>query len=115
MHGDAAFCASVGLVAGRLNATGAVVVCPLAERFYGKRLLALYFVPGILGEIFAYQWAPSGAGSSLGIAGVTGGLFALTFLHRQEIPSGLRYLRFLALPVRSLCALVETPTVRRYL
>jgi membrane associated rhomboid family serine protease len=73
-----------------LNGAGAVIVCPLAERFYGKRLLALYFVPGILGEIFAYQWAPNGAGSSLGIAGVTGGLFALTFLHRQEISKWAR-------------------------
>src|SRR5437773_2626645 len=40
------------------NGVGAIFLCPLAERFYGKRLLSLYFVPGILGEIFAYQWFP---------------------------------------------------------
>jgi len=67
------------------NGVGAIFLCPLAERFYGKRLLALYFVPGILGEIFAYQWIPNGAGSSLGLAGVLGSLFAFTFSHRSEI------------------------------
>ena len=69
------------------NGVGAIFLCPLAERFYGKRLLALYFVPGILGEIFAYQWFPNGAGSSLGLAGVLGSLFAFTFSHRSEISS----------------------------
>ena len=68
-----------------INGAGAVVVCPLAERFYGKQLLALYFVPGILGEVFSYFWGSNGAGSSLGIAGVVGGLFAFTFFHRSEI------------------------------
>ena len=68
-----------------VNGVGAVVVCPLAEKFYGKKLLALYFIPGILGEIFAYFWSPNGAGSSLGIAGVVGGLFAFIFFRRQEI------------------------------
>jgi len=67
------------------NGVAAVFLCPLAERFYGRRLLALYFVPGILGEIFAYQWFPNGAGSSLGLAGVLGSLFAFTFSHRSEI------------------------------
>jgi membrane associated rhomboid family serine protease len=68
------------------NGVAAVIVCPLAERLYGKRLLALYFIPGVLGEVFGYLWRPNGAGSSLGIAGVVGGLFAFTFLHRQEVP-----------------------------
>lgn len=67
-----------------INGAGAVIVCPLAERFYGRKLLALYFIPGILGEIFAYVWAPNGAGSSLSIAGVMGGLFAFIFFHRQK-------------------------------
>jgi membrane associated rhomboid family serine protease len=66
-----------------INGAGAVFVCPLAENIYGKRLLALYFVPGILGEIFAYRWDPTGAGSSLAIAGVMGGLFAFTFFYRS--------------------------------
>lgn len=69
-----------------INGVAAVIFCPLAETLYGKRLLALYFVSGVLGEIFGYAWSPNSAGSSLGIAGVIGGLFAFAFLHRQEIP-----------------------------
>lgn len=68
-----------------INGIAAVVFCPLAERLYGKRLLALYFVPGVLGEIFGYLWSPDSAGSSLGIAGVTGGLFAFALLRRKEL------------------------------
>jgi len=68
-----------------INGVAAVILCPLAERLYGKRLLALFFIPGVLGEIFGYLWNPNFAGSSLGIAGVIGGLFAFTFLYRQEI------------------------------
>ena len=84
------FVQALGLWQCCINGVGAVIVCPLAERFYGKRLLALYFVPGILGEVFAYQWGPNGAGSSLGIAGVMGGLFAFTFFHRSEISRSAR-------------------------
>lgn len=73
-----------------INGLAAVILCPLAERLYGKRLLALYFVPGILGEIFGYLWSPNMAGSSLGIAGVIGGLFAFTFLHRREVSNPAR-------------------------
>jgi membrane associated rhomboid family serine protease len=60
------------------------------EKLYGKKLLALYFVSGVLGEIFAYIWSPDGAGSSLGIAGGIGGLFAFTFLCHQEVPRFVR-------------------------
>src|SRR5204863_1079554 len=49
-----------------INGIAAVVPFPLAERLYGKRLLILYFAPGVFGEIFAYFWSPNGAGSSLG-------------------------------------------------
>ncbi len=79
------FVQSLGWPHACVNGVGAVSLCPLAERFYGKRILALYFVPGILGEIFAYQWNPDGAGSSLGLAGLWGGLFGFTFFHRSEI------------------------------
>ena len=79
------FVQSFGWLHACANGVGAIFLCPLAERFYGKRILAFYFVPGILGEIFAYQWFPNGAGSSLGLAGVLGSLFAFTFSHRSEI------------------------------
>ena len=51
----------------------------------------------MLGEIFAYAWSPNGAGSSLGIAGVVGSLFAFTFLARQEIPRLARIFAVLGL------------------
>jgi rhomboid protease GluP len=72
------------------NGIGAVVFCPLAERLYGKWLWVLYFVSGIFGEIFGYAWNPTGAGSSLAIAGVIGGLFAFAFAHQREIPRAAR-------------------------
>lgn len=68
------------------NGVAAIIFLPIAERLYGKRLWALYFVPGVSGEVFAYAWGLDGAGSSLGIAGVMGSLFAFTFLHRRELP-----------------------------
>jgi membrane associated rhomboid family serine protease len=68
------------------NGVAAIIFLPLAERLYGKRLWALYFVPGVTGEIFAYAAGSNGAGSSLGIAGVIGSLFAFVFLHRRELP-----------------------------
>jgi rhomboid protease GluP len=67
------------------NGITALFLLPLAEKFCGKRLLALYFVPGIVGEIFNYVWSPIGAGSSLGIYGVMGGLFTFACRHRTEI------------------------------
>ena len=80
-----------------INGVAAVIYCPLAERFYGKRLLALYFVPGILGEVVAFLWAQNGAGSSLGIAGVEGGLFALAFVHRSELSRSARIFAILGI------------------
>jgi len=73
-----------------INGVTAITLFPLAERLYGKGLLALYFVPGVLGEIFGYLWDPNFAGSSLGIAGVMGSLFAFGFLRRQAIPKTAR-------------------------
>jgi len=67
-----------------VNCVMAIIFCPLAERLYGKKLWALYFIPGVVGEIFGYFWEPDNAGASLGITGVMGGLFAFVFLHRRE-------------------------------
>ncbi|MDB6028913.1 MAG: hypothetical protein JWM68_5136 [Verrucomicrobiales bacterium] len=69
-----------------VNGIAALIFCPLGERLYGKGMLALYFIPGLVGEIVGYSWVPDGAGSSLGICGVMGGLLTLAYLHRQQIP-----------------------------
>lgn len=51
----------------------------------GKKLWVLYFVPGVVGQIFGYLWSPNTAGASLGIAGVMGGLLAFVVLHGREL------------------------------
>jgi membrane associated rhomboid family serine protease len=70
------------------NGLAALFVLPLAEKFYGKRLLALYFVSGLTGEICFYTLEPgaNGGGSSVAIYGVMGGLFIYAFRHRRELP-----------------------------
>jgi membrane associated rhomboid family serine protease len=68
-----------------VNGVAALIFCPLAERLYGKKLWALYFIPGVVGQLFGYWWSPYTAGSSLGIAGVMGGLLAFVLLHRREL------------------------------
>ena len=68
-----------------VNGVAAIIFCPLSERFYGKKLWALYFIPGVAGQIFGYMWSPDMAGSSLGISGVMGGLFAFVVWHRREL------------------------------
>jgi membrane associated rhomboid family serine protease len=71
------------------NGLAALFLLPLAEKFFGKRLLALYFVSGIVGsEVFFYTFEPgsNGGGSSVAIYGVMGGLFVYAFRHRREFP-----------------------------
>ena len=49
----------------------------LAERIFGHwRWLLLYLVGGITGEIAGYAWQPFGAGASVGLFGLIGGLLA---------------------------------------
>ena len=85
------FVQAYGWVQACINGVAAVVFCPLAERLYGKKLLALYFIPGVLGQIFGYLWSPNTAGSSLGIAGVIGGLFAFALFHRHELSRSAQF------------------------
>ncbi len=71
------------------NGLAALFLLPLAEKFYGKGLLALYFVSGIIGsEVFFYTLEPgsTGGGSSVAIYGVMGSLFIYAFRHRREFP-----------------------------
>jgi membrane associated rhomboid family serine protease len=81
---------------------------------YGKRLLALNFIPGVLGEIFGYLWRPAFAGSSLGIAGVMGSLFAFTFSRRNEVSKRALLFAVAGIAAGSLCALTAIHTVRRF-
>jgi rhomboid protease GluP len=72
------------------NGLAALLLLPLAEKFYGsRRLLALYFVSGLVGEVCIYTLEPTwadGGGSSFAIYGVMGSLFIFAFRHRREFP-----------------------------
>ena len=69
-----------------------LVFLPLAEHFYGRRLLIIYFIAGIAGQIFNYYWNKGGGGSSTAIYGVIGSLFMYIFLHRNDFPKGYIFL-----------------------
>ena len=84
-----------------VNGIAALIFLPLGEKLYGKKMLAFYFIPGVVGEIVAYTRHSHGAGSSLGICGVIGGIFAFTWIHCAEQP------RFtVVLAIAGLCAAV---------
>ncbi len=73
-----------------VNTAAALIFCPLCEKFYGKRIVAIYFISGLVGEIAGYLWKPHGGGSSVAVAGVIGSLLAFAYLRRGEVrgPAG---------------------------
>jgi membrane associated rhomboid family serine protease len=72
---------------------GIAIVGPVVERRFGSpRWLALYFGAGLSAEIISYAWEPYGAGSSIALCGLIGGLFA-DLIGRQllEWPIAIMY------------------------
>ena len=61
---------------------------PIAEHFYGRSLLLLYFGSGLVGQIANYYWNKGGGGSSTAIYGVIGSLFMYIILSRKTFPPG---------------------------
>lgn len=54
----------------------------MVERIYGSRFwLVSYFLSGIVGELFAFMWQPTGAGASVAGAGLLGTLTIFGLLH----------------------------------
>ncbi len=47
-----------------------------------RRWLALYFVPGVIGQAAAYFWYPEGGGASTGVSGLCGGV--IVWLLRRD-------------------------------
>jgi rhomboid protease GluP len=59
------------------NFTTIAIIGAIVEQLYGAKLwLALYFVPGIIGETAGLAWQPYGAGASVAGSGLLGGLAA---------------------------------------
>ncbi|WP_405063162.1 rhomboid family intramembrane serine protease [Kribbella sp. NBC_01505] len=75
---------AVGLLS---NLIGLAVLGIVAERVFGRgRWLILYFVCGWFGQLMSYLWlSPIGAGNSMCIAGLLGGLAAVAL----RPPSGV--------------------------
>jgi rhomboid protease GluP len=63
-----------------------ITFLPMAERLFGAKVWALYFVPGVVGEIVNYAWDPHGGGSSPAIFGVMGSLLMYVWLRRRDAP-----------------------------
>ncbi|MDX6260236.1 MAG: hypothetical protein QOH84_1924 [Kribbellaceae bacterium] len=98
---------ALGLVS---NLVGLAVFGVLAERVFGRwRWLVLYFGCGWFGQLMSYLWLhPVGAGNSMCVAGLIGGLAAVIVSapHRYGVVLPVR-LRFAAFAVPVL-AVVDT-------
>jgi rhomboid protease GluP len=67
-----------------VNLTLLAVLGAISERIFGaRRWLFLYVAAGIVGEVAGYAWKPVGAGSSVAIAGLLGGVAAWLLFARK--------------------------------
>ena len=80
---------------------------PLAEKLYGKGLLALYFIPGLAVQPILHSWLPDGGGSSPAIFGVMGGLLVYVCRQRKKLPP-----QYFPLAIAGLCAAVALIFIR---
>jgi rhomboid protease GluP len=79
-----------------INILALLVVGATVERLFGPvRWLLLYLGGAAVGEAFAMSWQPEGAGNSIAVLGLLGGLFA--FFLREHRDVGVRLLVVLAL------------------
>ena len=66
------------------NAAALVVVGASMECAFGRRpWSALYLAGGLAGELAGYAWQPQGAGNSVAVCGLAGGLLAALLLGRE--------------------------------
>jgi membrane associated rhomboid family serine protease len=59
---------------------------PVGEHFYGKKLVTIYFIAGIAGQLANFYWNKGGGGSSTAIYGVIGALLVYILLSREAFP-----------------------------
>jgi hypothetical protein len=71
-----------------LNGLFFISFIPIAEHFYGRNLILIYFGAGLIGQIFNFYWGKTGGGSSTAIYGVMGSLFLYIIFHRKTFPKG---------------------------
>lgn len=51
-----------------------------------RRWIVLYLAGGITGQLLGYAWEPAGAGNSVAICGLAGGLLVLALRHGDALP-----------------------------
>lgn len=79
-----------GLVGLVFNVIPLVLLGTVAEHLWcGRRLLALFFGAGILGQFVGFAWQPRGAGNSVGDSGIATGLAVLCLLRARTLPPRL--------------------------
>jgi rhomboid protease GluP len=68
-----------------LNSAALVVFGVAAERLFGRRwFFVLYAVGGLAGELAGLAWKPLGAGSSVAVCGLIGGILAASIAGRAQ-------------------------------
>ncbi len=65
-----------------------IAFLPVAEYFYGRGLILIYFGSGVAGQIINYYWNKGGGGSSTALYGAIGSLFMYILLNRKAFPQG---------------------------
>ena len=65
---------------------------PIAEHFYNRALLIIYFVAGVGGQLANYYWERGGGGSSTAIYGVMGSLYIYVLMNSRAFPKGYIFL-----------------------
>lgn len=82
------FIQPMGLWQCLFNGVFFVAFLPIAEHFYGRSILLLYFGAGLTGQIANFYWNKGGGGSSTALYGVIGSLFMYILLCRKTFPRG---------------------------
>jgi len=76
-----------GLTGTVFNLASLAIVGTVAERLLGSgRWLVQYAVGGLAGEAAGYAWTPHGAGNSVAVCGLAGGLLALMLALGRRTP-----------------------------
>jgi hypothetical protein len=65
---------------------------PIAELFYSRALVIIYFVAGVGGQLANYYWERGGGGSSTAIYGVMGSLYIYVLMNSRAFPKGYIFL-----------------------
>jgi membrane associated rhomboid family serine protease len=76
-----------GLAGTIVNLAFLIVIGSIAEQVFDRlRWLLLYFIPALAGEFAAYAWQPIGAGNSVAVCGLAGGLILIMLTGAARVP-----------------------------